>query len=876
MVDPNNNHPTDSDAGGHAKRNWNSGAAGYRQHLGTPTDVRPNFEAFRKQSQNSNFSLSHGSLSQFSLGAATGQPPTVDSEDRSREGAMPPHSRKASSSKAGGKAIMSSDQMEIDLPTPRHQSTVSNPPGVEMASFFDMPQIQSPSNISSLDLSQMHPNHSSHLDERRRPMSLPHNTLNPSSPGALSHRIPHADTLPSSLSGDNPAMVFPQDLVQLLNSHRTQDILLLDLRVFPQFSQSRITGAINLCIPTTLLKRPSFNVQKLAETFTKAQEKETFNRWREAKAIVVYDTGSSQLKDATSSINTLKKFTNEGWKGLTLVIRGGFVGFAKRYPDLVDTRLASELEGSNSKKLTIDPQMPAAAPVAGGCVMPSAKTATNAFFGNIRQNMDLIGGVGQIAIKFPSGFGLASMPYLPIWLRRVTDERDQGKTVADQFLFIETAEQQRMQKALTGNVSYGTPNPSSTASIQIAGIEKGIKNRYKDMLPYEHSRVRLQNVPSGACDYVNASHIKSKWSHRRYIAAQAPVPATFTVKHPFKNFLVLSLGPRIIKTNSFQDFWRVAWEQDARVIVMLTAESESGQRKCHPYWVQGEYGPFKLKSLSERKVSLEPPKRASTNGFGSADPSPTSKRPGMEKRRSTNHGALTLKESHRSELVPTPSSPDPDFPHVIVRKLAISHAGYPFEPMREITQLQYSSWPDFGTPTHPAHVLGLVEYCSAVVNSCDSGRGGKWRGGADHPIRGGERPIIVHCSAGCGRTGTFCTVDSVIDMLKRQRERAKVKIADGQTTSEKADIADEALNNMEIEQAEDEEVEDAEGSNWIPNADVDLVAETVKDLRLQRLSMVQTLRQFVLCYEAVLEWIVKEYPDRIMMGPAGTRRSFHA
>lgn len=308
---------------------------------------------------------------------------------------------------------------------------------------------------------------------------------------------------------------------------------------------------------------------------------------------------------------------------------------------------------------------------------------------------------------------------------------------------------------------------------------------------------------------------------------------------------------------------------------MLTAESESGQRKCHPYWLQGEYGPFKLKSLSERKVSLEPPKRASTNGFGSADLSPISKRPGMEKRRSTNHGALTLKES-RSEPVSTPPLPDSKFPHVIVRKLALSHAGYPFEPMREITQLQYSSWPDFGTPTHPAHVLGLVEYCDAVVKSYDTGRGEKWRGGAGHPTRQGERPIIVHCSAGCGRTGTFCTVDSVIDMLKRQRERSNAKLLDCHSTTDGVDNEDEALNSMEIEQAEDDEAEDAEGSNWKPSPDVDLVAETVKDFRLQRVSMVQTLRQFVLCYEAVLEWVVKEYPDRIMMGLAGTRRSYHS
>lgn len=45
---------------------------------------------------------------------------------------------------------------------------------------------------------------------------------------------------------------------------------------------------------------------------------------------------------------------------------------------------------------------------------------------------------------------------------------------------------------------------------------------------------------------------------------------------------------------------------------------------------------------------------------------------------------------------------------------------------------------------------------------------------------------------------------------------------------------------------------------WLASDDEDLVAKTVSDFRLQRLSMVQTLRQFVLCYESVLEWVVGE------------------
>src|SRR5690606_2020525 len=54
-----------------------------------------------------------------------------------------------------------------------------------------------------------------------------------------------------------------------------------------------------------------------------------------------------------------------------------------------------------------------------------------------------------------------------------------------------------------------------------------------------------------------------------------------------------------------QDFWSVIWDHDIRVIVMLTAETEGGQLKCHPYWIKHEYGPVRLRMLSEKKVSLD-------------------------------------------------------------------------------------------------------------------------------------------------------------------------------------------------------------------------------------------------------------------------------
>lgn len=196
----------------------------------------------------------------------------------------------------------------------------------------------------------------------------------------------------------------------------------------------------------------------------------------------------------------------------------------------------------------------------------------------------------------------------------------------------------------------------------------------------------------------------------------------------------------------------------------------------------------------------------------------------MGRRRSTNHSA-----QHTS----TPQTVDAEIPHVLVRKLTLSHAGHPFEPLREITQLQYSSWPDFGAPAHPAHVLGLVEHCNSVVRSYDSSSPNRK---PDEPACTGERPTVVHCSAGCGRTGTFCTVDSVMDELKRQRQTR--------------------LQKQKTSYQDDMDVDSNEEDGWLLKDDEDLVAKTVSDFRLQRLSMVQTLRQYVLCYETTLEWIV--------------------
>lgn len=519
------------DSGALPKANWSPPTSSIRslgpmtpQHL--PIDSNPEFEAFRRQTEtHKGFSLGHGNLSHF---ASTPGGTSLRSGSGSERRPARSETREPLSPKTAARPGVAGPAMEIDgggdsfFATKRIPETSEN-----TISFFDLPQQESPSVIPSLPAPR---NVLSYIDERHPRLSLPQNRADPPSPhkSPQSSRAHHrADTLPSTLE-DGPAMIQSKQVMDLLERLPSRELLLLDLRVFPQFSQSRIRTALNLCIPTTLLKRPSFNLQKLQDTFTNEAEKERFSGWQDAKYIVVYDAMSSEKKDAVSSINTLKKFTNEGWKGSCFILRGGFAEFSKACPNMVDKRSSQEMQ-SSKMNLSLGGSMPEVAPVAGGCVMPITDNPANPFFSNIRQNQDLIGGVGRISITLPEELSSEDSSIIPSWLAQAAKKEDHGNLVADKFLHLELDEQKRMHSALSNGVRYGSQTQSSRDTPQLAGIEKGSKNRYNNIWPFEHARVKIQGRPEGACDYVNASHVQASRSNKRYIAAQGPMPATFEV-----------------------------------------------------------------------------------------------------------------------------------------------------------------------------------------------------------------------------------------------------------------------------------------------------------------------------------------------------------
>ncbi|XP_037398180.1 protein tyrosine phosphatase receptor type Eb [Pygocentrus nattereri] len=194
------------------------------------------------------------------------------------------------------------------------------------------------------------------------------------------------------------------------------------------------------------------------------------------------------------------------------------------------------------------------------------------------------------------------------------------------------------------------------------------KNRYPNILPYDHSRVALSHIDDRMCsDYINASYIDGYREKNKFIAAQGPKPETVA------------------------DFWRMVWEQKSATIVMLTNTRERKEEKCCQYWPdQGCW----------------------------------------------QYGCVRVAVEDVTVLV--------DY---TVRKFCVQyHAADGCRAPRLVTQLHFTSWPDFGVPLSP---IGMLKFLKKVrsVNPAHAG------------------PIIVHCSAGVGRTGTFIVIDAMMDMM---------------------------------------------------------------------------------------------------------------
>ncbi|KAM8850954.1 receptor-type tyrosine-protein phosphatase F isoform 3-T4 [Spinachia spinachia] len=195
------------------------------------------------------------------------------------------------------------------------------------------------------------------------------------------------------------------------------------------------------------------------------------------------------------------------------------------------------------------------------------------------------------------------------------------------------------------------------------------KNRYANVIAYDHSRVVLTSVDAvPGSDYINTNYIDGYRKQNAYIATQGPLPETLS------------------------DFWRMVWEQRSNTIVMMTRLEEKSRVKCDQYW----------------------PSRGTET-----------------------YGMIQVTMLDTVELAT-----------YSVRTFALYKNGS--SEKREVRQFQFMAWPDHGVPEYPTPILAFLRRVKAC-NPPDAG------------------PMVVHCSAGVGRTGCFIVIDAMLERMKHEK-----------------------------------------------------------------------------------------------------------
>ncbi|OWF43100.1 tyrosine-protein phosphatase non-receptor type 9-like [Mizuhopecten yessoensis] len=222
--------------------------------------------------------------------------------------------------------------------------------------------------------------------------------------------------------------------------------------------------------------------------------------------------------------------------------------------------------------------------------------------------------------------------------------------------------------------------PSGTFTVSKAKYNLP-KNRYSDVLCFDHSRVRLPvKEADPSSDYINANYMDGYMQKQAYISTQGPLPKTFG------------------------DFWRMVWHCQVMVIVMTTKAIERGRLKCGQYWPVEE----DAEETCDEFLIINT---------------------GTEQHQDYTVTGLFLHNTKTDES-------------------------------RHLTHLQFTSWPDYGVPSSAAAFLDFLHRVRSCQADATARLGNAWQ---DHPL---GPPMLVHCSAGIGRTGTFMTIDICLRKLE--------------------------------------------------------------------------------------------------------------
>ncbi|ANZ77655.1 BA75_05058T0 [Komagataella pastoris] len=650
-----------------------------------------------------------------------------------------------------------------------------------------------------------------------------------------------------------------EELVDLFDGK--ESVVVLDVRPYSFYLASRLKGALNICVPTTLLKRKTFTMQSVISTMSQQHKDVMQSKLNDCSIssldIIIYDESSSLDSCSFHLFETIKKFLQENSKAANdesakhfnlFILQNGFSDFQNRYKlfdplNLIDTTpvlLSPSSPLSQNSQLTspsVSPETAATTTAAGLGRISTKHTSIPAPLSGFSLPPNRFSNiVDESILKKQSASNLQSeneddldhgelvvpehIKDVPLWLLPFTDKIKGYKLAKKRFVKIEKIENRRLRNLISNTLNHKTQHfPQQNA---IPHNHKHLTNVSDDEL----------NTPAGSCNICDKidyslpaegleNGIKNRYSniwpyeHSRVKLSHSQSVSHLEMNNEYFNASYVTVplisSKRYIATQepletTLQDFWRCCLNNKVPMIICLTSSGlESG-------------------------VPNNVPKYYHTQHF-----------------KDSNISVTLLKEEKNADC----SS--------IVRTIQVSKE----DKVHTVTQIEFQDWPDFGIPPSALSILKLIDLKNRLLEekklSTSSNK---------------DSTIMVHCSAGCGRTGTFITIDLLLDSLNRTLEDDAVLASPACSLTTHSPFSQLSQKLFYDKTAEQVDIEDKAASaedlqrfhhhNSILNfykSDLDLVYKTVNELRRLRVSMVQNLSQYIICYEAVLKYLELKESD---------------
>lgn len=636
-------------------------------------------------------------------------------------------------------------------------------------------------------------------------------------------------------------------------------VLVIDLashsQSFLMQNKDKSVMKVNLKLPTTLLKRPVYGFAKLIDiTLDDERKALLLDLIRHTKTVVFFDNVSSFHRCLMTTYYFIEKFISYVDNSL-----GTEMVYVLSPSDEVNSIKFSPVETTSKKRrLNLKLEIP----------------KKDVFVSSFKKNSDTTLYTPNslktyFQFRIPE---MASKECLPQWLKFYSDAKNKDTVLTkiyDNFKLLEVLETKRLERCLNYNNNSSTSLDSdnsqragsskiyslshlqkqykhskrkkqakdlkitiptdvnsskstlhsctSTSSFDTDSdildtpannyeISKGIqslhRNTYSNILPYEHTRVKLEPSP------VSTSPMEFSLSPKRmdqegadqqlitnynpYFESEVPICPTIPGSSKYNNkqfndyfnasYLNLpQINPdfHYIATqaplpSTVDDFWKVVMTSKVKIIISLNSDDELNMKKWDIYWNSQTCHKYiiNITDIIDNVCGLDGCVLRVFN---------------IKKNNDKETKQWTVYQIQYKGWL--------DSCGVGMKQILTLHkikAMLSIDPIRLVDELRKATYDD----SHYFEFVSIVDEEIMEKLKCT--------------------PVLVHCSAGCGRTGVFITLDFLLNILCERTNK-----------SNKIDV-------------------------W--NASQDLIFIIVNELRRQRVSMVQNLTQYITCYQALLEF----------------------